>query len=125
MDVEKKRQREQETVAKIIEIYCHDHHGKRSGLCPKCEELAHYAEARIAACPRMEVKSFCSVCPVHCYAPARRQEIQTVMRYGGPRMLLHHPLMTLHHMMLSWQMRLERFAFFRRSRQSDRSVKAE
>ena len=53
MDVEKKRQREQETVAKIIEIYCHDHHGKRSGLCPKCEELAHYAEARIAACPRM------------------------------------------------------------------------
>ena len=40
-------------------------------------------------------------------------------------MLLHHPLMTLHHMMLSWQMRLERFAFFRRSRQSDRSVKAE
>ncbi len=25
MDVEKKRQREQETVAKIIEIYCHDH----------------------------------------------------------------------------------------------------
>lgn len=90
MDVEKKRQREQETVAKIIEIYCHDHHGKRSGLCPECEELAHYAEARITACPRM---------------------------------LLHHPLMTLHHMMLSWQMRLERFAFFRRSRQSDRSVK--
>lgn len=111
MDVEKKRQREQETVAKIIEIYCHDHHGKRSGLCPECEELAHYAEARITACPRMEVKSFCSVCPIHCYAPARRQEIQTVMRYGGPRMLLHYPLMTLHHMMLSWQMRLERFAF--------------
>ena len=84
MDVEKKRQREQETVAKIIEIYCHDHHGKRSGLCPECEELAHYAEARITACPRMEVKSFCSVCPIHCYAPARRQEIQTIMRYGGP-----------------------------------------
>lgn len=32
-------------------------------------------------------------------------------------------IVTLHHMMLSWQMRLERFAFFRRSRQSDRSVK--
>jgi hypothetical protein len=56
MDVDKKRQREQETVAKIIEIYCHDHHGKRNGLCPKCEELAHYAAARIAACPRMEVQ---------------------------------------------------------------------
>ena len=69
MDVEKKRQREQETVAKIIEIYCHDHHGKRSGLCPECEELAHYAEARITACPRMEVKSFCSVCPI----PATRR----------------------------------------------------
>ena len=53
MDVEKKRQREQETVAKIIEIYCHDHHGKRNGLCPKCEELAHYAAARIAALPEL------------------------------------------------------------------------
>ena len=95
MDVEKKRQQEQETVAEIIAIYCRAHHGRREGLCPQCESLARYAEARIAACPRMAVKSFCSVCPVHCYAPARRQEIQAVMRYGGPRMLLHHPLMTL------------------------------
>ena len=57
MDVEKKRQREQETVAKIIEIYCHDHHGKRSGLCPKCEELAHYAaSARYTATRRRGAK---------------------------------------------------------------------
>ena len=62
--------------------------------------------------------------PVHCYAPARRQEIQAVMRYGGPRMLLHHPLMTLRHMMLGWQTRLGRVAFFRHWRQSNRSVKA-
>ena len=124
MDVEKKRQQEQETVAEIIAIYCRAHHGRREGLCPQCESLARYAEARIAACPRMAVKSFCSVCPVHCYAPARRQEIQAVMRYGGPRMLLHHPLMTLRHMMLGWQTRLGRVAFFRHWRQSDRSVKA-
>ena len=124
MDFEKKRQQEQETVAEIIAIYCRAHHGRREGLCPQCESLARYAEARIAACPRMAVKSFCSVCPVHCYAPARRQEIQAVMRYGGPRMLLHHPLMTLRHMMLGWQMRLGRVAFFRHWRQSNRSVKA-
>lgn len=108
MDVEKKRQQEQETVAEIIAIYCRAHHGRREGLCPQCESLSRYAEARIAACPRMAVKSFCSVCPVHCYTPARRKEIQAVMRYGGPRMLLHHPLMTLRHMMLGWQMRLGR-----------------
>lgn len=109
MDVEKKRQQEQETVAEIIAIYCRDYHKSEKGsLCPECESLAHYAAARIAACPRMAVKSFCSVCPVHCYAPARRQQIQAVMRYGGPRMLLHHPLMTLRHMMLGWQMHLAR-----------------
>lgn len=91
MDVEKKRQQEQETVAEIIAIYCRAHHGRREGLCPQCESLARYAEARIAACPRM---------------------------------LLHHPLMTLRHMMLGWQMRLGRVAFFRHWRQSNRSVKA-
>ena len=118
MDVEKKRQREQETVAKIIEIYCHDHHGKRSGLCPKCEELAHYAEARIAACPRMEVKSFCSVCPI-CTRGGIRSDSHALRR---PARLLHHPLMTLHHDAVVADA-LRALLFFRRSRQSGRSIK--
>ncbi|MFV0635596.1 nitrous oxide-stimulated promoter family protein [Mitsuokella sp. WILCCON 0060] len=106
MNVEKKRRQEQQTIKTIIGIYCHGHHHRREPgekLCPECQALAAYAVERIEKCPRMEVKSFCSVCPIHCYAPAKREEIQKVMRYGGPCMLLHHPLMTLHHMFLTWQ----------------------
>lgn len=108
--VEKKRRQEQKTVKTIIEVYCHGHHHKRdtgARLCPECQALAEYALQRIEKCPRMDIKTFCSVCPIHCYAPQKRAEIQEVMRYGGPRMLWHHPLMTLHHMFLSWQFQLK------------------
>ena len=45
----------------------------------------------------MATKTFCSQCRVHCYAPAQRAAIKDVMRYAGPRMLLRHPVMTIHH----------------------------
>jgi len=35
--------------------------------------------------------------PVHCYKPARRDEIRQVMRYAGPRMMRAHPVLTLLH----------------------------
>ena len=49
----------------------------------------------------MAEKTFCSACPIHCYKPEMREKIRTVMRYGGPRMLLYHPMMTLRHMLLT------------------------
>ena len=103
-DVEKKRQQECQTVSEILALYCRHHHerqGKR--LCPVCQELEAYALERIRRCPRMAEKTFCSVCPIHCYAPSKRQQILAVMRYGGWRMLFHHPLMTLRHMYLTWK----------------------
>ena len=103
--VEKKRQQECRTVEEIIRLYCRGHHHERQGkmLCPECQELADYALARIRHCPRMAEKTFCSVCPIHCYAPEKRRQILCVMRYGGWRMLFYHPVMALHHMLLSWK----------------------
>lgn len=59
--------------------------------------VAVYAEARVAHCPHMEAKTFCSQCPTHCYAAKQREAIRNMMRYSGPRMLLHHPLLTITH----------------------------
>jgi len=108
MDVEKKRQQERKTLREMMKIYCRGHHhacGKGAELCPDCRDIAAYADTRIAKCPRMAVKSFCSVCPIHCYAKRQRERILEVMRYAGPRMLLHHPIMTIRHVFIQWQAR--------------------
>ena len=96
--VEAKRERERLVIAQMIGVYCRGKHGARgTALCPRCAALAEYASTRIGRCPFMETKTFCSQCRVHCYAPAQRQAIKDVMRYAGPRMLLRHPVMTVHH----------------------------
>lgn len=113
MDTEKKRAMEAEVMSMMIGIYCRGHHhANRSAasesepsLCPDCRSLLTYARSRITACPRMDVKSFCSACPVHCYSREMREKIREVMRWSGPHMLLHHPLMTLHHMWIDYRSR--------------------
>ncbi len=96
--VEAKRERERAVVTQMIGVYCRGNHATARGqLCDECAALTEYAQARIGRCPFMATKTFCSQCKVHCYAPAQRQAIKDVMRYAGPRMLLHHPIMTVHH----------------------------
>ena len=57
--------------------------------CAMCEILVPVRD--------METKTFCSRCPTHCYAAKQREAIRNVMRYSGPRMLLHHPVLTIKH----------------------------
>ena len=94
-----KREREKEMVSQMIALYCRGKHGSRRGtLCPECAALQAYARERAEHCPRMEVKTFCSNCPVHCYRPEMRERIRQVMRYSGPRMLFHHPAAAIRHL---------------------------
>jgi len=104
-EIEKKRAQERQVVHEIIAMYCRHHHEDRGedGFCAECRDLAAYADLRLERCPRMAEKTFCSACPIHCYKPEMREKIRTVMRYGGPRMLLYHPMMTLRHMFLTWK----------------------
>lgn len=96
--IEKKRKREKETVSLMIALYCHGHHGTEGKmLCPECAALDDYARSRIDRCPFMETKTFCANCRVHCYKPEMREKIREVMRYSGPRMMLHHPVMAVRH----------------------------
>lgn len=88
--------RERRTIRKMVEIYCHDHHGG-DGLCEECSVFMDYAEVRLDKCPFGEDKPTCSNCPVHCYKPSYRDQAKAIMRYAGPRMLLRHPLLTIAH----------------------------
>lgn len=89
---------EKAVVGKMVAIYCR---GKGHGpdLCPDCTWLLSYAEARLDSCSFGECKPFCSKCEVHCYKPEMREKMRAVMRYAGPRMLLHDPVMAIRHLL--------------------------
>ncbi len=92
-----KRKKEKEVVGLMIDIYAKGH----KGLKEECRELKEYAFKRVDLCPFMETKTFCSNCKVHCYEKDKRIMIKEVMRYSGPRMLLHHPLLAIRHLIES------------------------
>lgn len=91
------REKEKELVSQMISLYCKKKHGGKHGLCRDCAELDDYARARSDRCPFMETKTFCSNCKVHCYQPAMRGKIRDVMRFSGPRMIFHHPVTAICH----------------------------
>ena len=99
MNVNQKREREKEVVSLMIRLYCNkQHHTKKGTLCPDCAALEEYARHRSDVCPFMENKTFCANCKVHCYKPEMREKIRTVMRFSGPRMIFHHPVMAMRHL---------------------------
>lgn len=91
--------REAKTLTATIRLYCRGHHGSpRNALCPSCQQLLDYALLRLSRCPYQEAKPTCANCPIHCYGSTEREQIKAVMRYAGPRMLLHNPILTIMHL---------------------------
>lgn len=101
LSVESKREQEKEMVSYMIALYCRKKHHSRNGLCPECQALEEYARMRSDKCPFMETKTFCSNCKVHCYTPPMREKIKEVMRFSGPRMIFHHPIAAVRHVIAS------------------------
>ena len=89
-------ERERLTIAKMVGIYCKDHHGT-DDLCEACSLFMDYAKVRLEKCPFGQEKPTCSNCPVHCYKADYRDQARAIMRYAGPRMLLRHPALTIAH----------------------------
>ena len=90
-------QEEKLVVKQMIHLYCLKHEG-HAELCPNCRELLDYALSRLDHCKYGNAKTKCHKCPVHCYRPDMRNRIRAVMRFSGPRMLLHHPLEALRYL---------------------------
>jgi predicted amidophosphoribosyltransferase len=91
--------RERKTVDLMIRLYCRLNHKQAHGLCAECAGLQDYTHTRLERCPFQTDKPTCAKCPVHCYNARRREQIRTVMRYAGPRMLIYHPWLALRHML--------------------------
>ncbi|MDI9382907.1 MAG: nitrous oxide-stimulated promoter family protein [Verrucomicrobiota bacterium] len=103
--------RELKTVEAMIEIYCRHHHtpSPRAQLCPDCTQLLQHATLRLSKCPFKENKPACKNCRIHCYREPFKSRIREVMRYSGPRMLLHHPFLACRHLIVQqWVVRKER-----------------
>ncbi len=98
MPTHPRMRRELKTVAVMIDLYCHAHHGTGTVPCDECRDLLNYARMRLENCPFQGRKTTCGNCSIHCYRKANRQKIREVMKYAGPRMAWHHPLLALGHM---------------------------
>ena len=95
--------REEKTIAAMIALHCRDHHATaaadaRDGLCSDCDELLEYARLRLEKCRYGVDKPTCANCETHRYKPAKRERVREVMRYSGPRMLKHHPVLAVTHL---------------------------
>lgn len=106
MEAEKRREKEKQVVSLMIKLYCNKKHHTKKELCDKCRHLTEYAAMRSDKCPFMEDKTFCSNCKVHCYKPDMREKIREVMRFSGPRMIFHHPVMAVNHLIESRKERM-------------------
>ena len=90
-------EQERATLLAMIRIFCRGNHGGKQ-LCEDCAQLWDYAEERLAKCPFGIEKPTCQNCTVHCYKKDMRQRVREVMRYAGPRMIWHHPVMAIRHL---------------------------
>lgn len=106
--VAKRRAREMRTVSQMIALYCAGNHADRprgerahcgEPLCAECAAVDAYAMLRTQRCRNMATKTSCDKCPNQCYRPEEREKIRTVMRYAGPRMLFHHPVAAVRHLL--------------------------
>lgn len=105
--IARRREREMRTVSQMIALYCRKNHVRSvraevaycgEPVCAECLELDAYAVERTRRCRKMDVKTSCEACGNHCYRAAEREKVRAVMRFSGPRMLVHHPVAAIRHL---------------------------
>ncbi|BCU54421.1 nitrous oxide-stimulated promoter family protein [Enterobacter kobei] len=89
--------REKLTIRKMIALY-QQRAPHAVAEAEHYDALCAYAEKRLDKCVFGEEKPACKQCPVHCYQPAKREEMKAIMRWAGPRMLWRHPVLTVRHL---------------------------
>ena len=95
--VARRREREKRTISNMVAIYCAGNHDAPART--ECKAIDDYCVLRTERCRSMAHKTSCEECGNHCYAPAQREQIRAIMRYAGPRMILHHPVAAIRHLL--------------------------
>ncbi len=91
---------EQHIIEEMIRLYCLKKH-RQKNLCPDCQALLDYALGRLERCPFQESKSFCSHCPVPLLQTGNAKTRAGGNAFFRPRMLFHHPVLVVKHMIES------------------------
>jgi hypothetical protein len=87
-------------LTKMLGLFCQAKHPSQTQeLCTDCAKLLKYAQKRLTYCRFGDNKPMCARCPIHCYHKDYRTQIRVVMRYSGPRMIVHYPRLCLQHYM--------------------------
>jgi hypothetical protein len=95
-----RRARELRTMEAMLRLYCRGHgHSRGSPLCAACSGLLEYAKRRLERCLFGDSKPTCTNCLVHCYSADMREQVRTVMKWAGPRMVWRHPVLALFHLL--------------------------
>lgn len=94
--------KEKANIKKRFSIYCHKHHNTSGDkLCPKCQALLMTVMTKITRCPYGITKPICDRCDRICFGKKQSKEFLTIMKTGGFRMFLTHPLMAFKHKLMS------------------------
>jgi len=95
--------REKRSITALVRLYCRGNHHPEQDLCEECDQVLQYALRRLDRCPFGADRPVCENCSIHCYSPAMRERIRAIMKYSGPRMILHHPLLAIRHLWQRWK----------------------
>lgn len=95
--VGKRIHREIKTIEKMIKIYEKAHPAPIDSP-DDYQKLFAYAINRLEKCRYGEEKPACKQCPIHCYQPKMREKMKLIMRCAGPKMLIHHPILAIRHL---------------------------
>lgn len=98
-------QQDTDKLVRFLSMYCNAHHEHRlrepftfdhpkvpakvqkgPELCDECVKLLRHAIVMRVMC-HLDPKPKCRTCPEHCYRPAYKDQMETVMKYAGPRSL--------------------------------------
>jgi hypothetical protein len=99
-------QKDTDKLVRFLLLYCKAHHEHRllepftfdhpkvsakvhygPNLCDECSKLLRHAIVMRVLCP-LDPKPKCRNCPEHCYRPAYRDQMETIMKFAGPRSIL-------------------------------------
>ena len=99
--IQGKREREKRTVALMIRLYCRKKHGTKKIFVPNAKHFRSMRCSAVINAPLWKPRPFALTAV--CIVTSRKcvKKIREVMRFSGPRMILHHPVMAVRHVIES------------------------